>query len=252
MHHLTRTLKVSLIAMWPCPQVRSEVPGAAAVPPLAAGSGQPAPDSSSSSSSSSTLRSQGGRQPSAASSGAGGASAVDGSAGGDATAAAAAGAGSSNSSSQGAGPPAVSSLQQSIEMPAVLSQLGLGGSAGATVLQPLDYGFVTTAATISAREVAGGRDKRWERSWEHAMVRKWVGGSGRCVGPSCLAYGLCCPRLQALQWHATMQHPAERMPQHTAVIPTHPPTPPLPSPTLCCPRCATVPAGGGPTTWTSA
>jgi hypothetical protein len=185
------------------------VPGAAAVLPLAAGGAQPAVDATATTttSSSSAVRSLSGRQPSASSSvagaPAGGGGAVDGSAGSDVAAVAAAGAGSSSSSSQGALPPAVSSQQQqqqqqqqAFDVPAALSQLGLGGggsSSAATVLQPLDYGFVTTAATISAREVAGGRDKRWERSWEHAMVSsvlEEVGEGGELCSPTCCCY---CP-----------------------------------------------------------
>lgn len=37
-------------------------------------------------------------------------------------------------------------------------------------LHQVDFGFVSTAATISARE-GGSKDKRWEKSWEHAVVR---------------------------------------------------------------------------------
>jgi hypothetical protein len=165
---------------------------------------------------------------------------VDGSAGGDVAAVAAAGAGSS--SSQGPLPPAVSfqqqqqqqQQQQAFDVPAALSQLGLGGggsSSAATVLQPLDYGFVTTAATISAREVAGGRDKRWERSWEHAMVSAcfWArGGGGGAVQPYLLLLLPCrCATYSKILNHTLL------------CLPPRPP------------RCATVPAGVGPTTWTS-
>jgi hypothetical protein len=43
-------------------------------------------------------------------------------------------------------------------------------SSSPLLMQLVDFGFVSTAATISVREV-GGKDKRCEKSWEHATVR---------------------------------------------------------------------------------
>jgi len=37
-------------------------------------------------------------------------------------------------------------------------------------MQLVDFGFVSTAASISVRECGGSKDKRCEKSWEHAVV----------------------------------------------------------------------------------
>ncbi|KAF6261544.1 hypothetical protein COO60DRAFT_1699744 [Scenedesmus sp. NREL 46B-D3] len=67
----------------------------------------------------------------------------------------AAGTGSCGSSSAGKAPAAQQAQAQ---------------AASPLLMQLVDFGFVSTAATISVREV-GGRDKRCEKSWEHATVR---------------------------------------------------------------------------------
>eukprot|EP00775_Hariotina_reticulata_P008260 gene8260-8448_t len=40
-------------------------------------------------------------------------------------------------------------------------------------MQVVDFGFVSTAASISVREAGGSKDKRCEKSWEHAVCTGW-------------------------------------------------------------------------------
>jgi hypothetical protein len=42
------------------------------------------------------------------------------------------------------------------------------------VMQLVDFGFVSTSATIAVREAGAGSNKRLEKSWEHAVVSCWV------------------------------------------------------------------------------
>jgi hypothetical protein len=79
-------------------------------------------------------------------------------------------------------------------------QVAQAAPSSPLLMQLVDFGFVSTAATISVREV-GGKDKRCEKSWEHATVRgggaavqigggsEWEKVACRCVLQAC---GLVC------------------------------------------------------------
>uniref|UniRef100_A0A383VWS6 BTB domain-containing protein n=1 Tax=Tetradesmus obliquus TaxID=3088 RepID=A0A383VWS6_TETOB len=90
-----------------------------------------------------------------------------------AAAGAAAAAAGSSAAGEGSGSGCVGSKaavvqQQQQQQQQASAQVAQPGSP--LLMQLVDFGFVSTAATISVREV-GGKDKRCEKSWEHATVR---------------------------------------------------------------------------------
>jgi hypothetical protein len=82
--------------------------------------------------------------------------------------------------SAGSGAAAGAGCSSGSKAPAVQQQQVQEQPPSPLLMQLVDFGFVSTAATISVREV-GGKDKRCEKSWEHATVRH------RGWGPACAA-----------------------------------------------------------------
>ena len=79
---------------------------------------------------------------------------------------------SSRTITVGGSSPLLEGHQQQQDKAAALAAAEAATAAAAcpVQIQQLDFGIVATAATISAREAVGGRDKRWEKSWEHGVV----------------------------------------------------------------------------------
>jgi hypothetical protein len=71
--------------------------------------------------------------------------------------------------------------QEEIAKAAAAAAAVVVAAARPAPIQQLDFGIVATAATISAREAVGGRDKRWEKSWEHGVVSGAGWGWRVCV-----------------------------------------------------------------------